>query len=84
MGGRSAVDLFSEWAKLDRDEGMEKGHSYSVNQIISAVKNRLPTEFTAIDVGCGNGWAVRRVKSMPNCIFASGVDGSEIMINKAR
>ena len=84
MSDTSAVDLFSEWAKLDRDEGMEKGHSYSVNRIISAVKRRLPSEFTAIDVGCGNGWAVRRLKSMPSCISATGVDGSERMISKAR
>ena len=84
MSGTSAVDLFSEWAKLNRDEGMERGHSESVDAIIAAVKGRLPSEFTAIDLGCGNGWAVRRLKRMPSCIFSSGIDGSEMMINKAR
>ena len=84
MSGTPAVDLFSEWAKLNRDEGMERGHSASVDAIIAAVKGRLPSEFTAIDLGCGNGWAVRRLKRMPGCIFSSGVDGSEMMINKAR
>ena len=84
MSSTSAVDLFSEWAKLNRDEGMERGHSASVDAIIAAVKGRLPSEFTAIDLGCGNGWAVRRLKRMPGCIFSSGVDGSEMMINKAR
>ena len=84
MSGTSAVDLFSEWARLNRDEGMERGHSPSVDAIISAVLGRLPSEFTAIDLGCGNGWAVRRLKMMPSCIFSSGVDGSEAMVTKAR
>ena len=84
MSGTSAVDLFSEWARLNRDEGMERGHSPSVDAIISAVLGRLPSEFTAIDLGCGNGWAVRRLKMMPSCIFSSGVDGSEAMVSKAR
>ena len=84
MPGTSAVDLFSEWAKLNRDEGMERGHSASVDAIIAAVKDRLPSEFTAIDIGCGNGWAVRRLKGMSSCIFSSGVDGSKMMISKAR
>jgi trans-aconitate methyltransferase len=84
MSGTSAVDLFSEWARLNRDEGMERGHSQSVDAIISAVLDRLPSEFTAIDLGCGNGWAVRRLKMMPSCIFSSGVDGSEAMVSKAR
>ena len=50
MSGTSAVNLFSEWAKLNRDEGMERGHSASVDAIIAAVKGRLPSEFTAIDL----------------------------------
>ena len=70
MSGTSAVDLFSEWAKLNRDEGMERGHSASVDAIIAAVKGRLPSEFTAIDLGCGNGWAVRRLMRMPGGIFS--------------
>ncbi|MAV94946.1 MAG: hypothetical protein CMA31_04580 [Euryarchaeota archaeon] len=84
MSSTSAVDLFSEWAKLNRDEGMERGHSPSVDAIISAVSGRLPSEFSAIDLGCGNGWAVRRLKKMPSCKSSSGVDGSEMMISKAR
>jgi len=84
MPGTSAVDLFSEWARLNRDVGMERGHSLSVDAMISAVLGRLPPEFTAIDLGCGNGWAVRRLGMMPSCTFSSGVDGSEAMITKAR
>ena len=84
MSSTPAVDLFSKWALDNRDEGMETGHSSSVNAMISAVLDRLPSEFTALDLGCGNGWAVRRLKLVPNCVFSSGVDGSEVMIKKAR
>ena len=84
MPEQSAVELFGEWARLGRDEGMEAGHSPSVEEMISAVIGRTPKEFTAIDVGCGNGWAVRRLARLPGCYRSSGVDGSERMITKAR
>ena len=84
MPEQSAVELFGEWASLGRDEGMEAGHSPSVEEMISAVIGRTPEEFTAIDVGCGNGWAVRRLARLPGCYRSSGVDGSELMIAKAR
>ena len=83
MPEQSAVELFGEWARLGRDEGMEKGHSPSVEEMISAVIARTPERFSAIDVGCGNGWAVRRLAKMPGCFRSSGVDGSEHMIEKA-
>ncbi|MCH1591964.1 MAG: class I SAM-dependent methyltransferase [Candidatus Thalassarchaeaceae archaeon] len=80
----SAVTLFGKWAELGRDEGMETGHSASVQEMISIVQERLPENFTAIDVGCGNGWAVRRLSNLPKCSHSYGVDGSEPMIKKAR
>ena len=30
MVGKSAVELFSSWAEMGKDEGMETGHSPSV------------------------------------------------------
>ena len=59
MPRQSAVTLFGEWARLGKDEGMESGHSPSVEEMISAVIGRTPEKFAAIDIGCGNGWAVR-------------------------
>jgi SAM-dependent methyltransferase len=81
---QSAVELFGEWARLGRDEGMEKGHSPSVEEMISNVLDRTTGRFSAIDVGCGNGWAVRKLAMLPDCYRSSGVDGSEQMIDKAR
>ena len=84
MGRRNAIDLFGEWARNGRDEGMEKGHFASVMEMFEIARTRLPSKFSAIDVGCGNGWAVRQLHNIAGCQVASGVDGSLDMIEKAR
>ena len=74
--------VFGEWAELGRDEGMEKGHRQSVDEMLSMVlKGRK--QFSFIDAGCGNGWAVRQVAKHPECVSATGVDGAQQMIDKA-
>ena len=50
MPRQSAVTLFGEWARLGKDEGMESGHSPSVEEMISAVIGRTPEKFAAIDI----------------------------------
>jgi len=84
MAESSAVELFNAWAKAGRDEGMEKGHYASVLSIIDIVRARLPQNFSAIDIGCGNGWLVRELQKAPDCNKSTGVDGSYEMIAKAR
>ena len=41
-------------------------------------------KFSAIDIGCGNGWVVRLLKDHPLCYSAEGIDGAEAMIAKAK
>ena len=84
MGLRSATDLFSEWADSGRDVGMEQGHAASVEVMLDRLLTDLTDPFTAIDIGCGNGWVVRRLKTHQLCQEASGVDGAPSMIAKAR
>jgi len=84
MGLRTATDLFSEWADAGRDEGMERGHTGSVDVMIERLLDNWTKPFTAIDVGCGNGWVVRRLNQHPLCQHASGIDGAPSMIAKAR
>ena len=84
MSQRKATDLFSDWAASGRDVGMEKGHSNSVMTMLEAVLPGMNEGFTAIDVGCGNGWVVRKINAHPNCADASGVDGASTMIEKAK
>ena len=80
---RKATELFGEWATLGRDEGMEHGHAASVGQMLDATLDKMEDGFSAIDLGCGNGWVVRRLLEL-GAGSAMGVDGAEEMINKAR
>lgn len=84
MGERDATELFSEWALRDRDLGMERGHAASVGEMLSLAMSRIGGEFSAVDVGCGNGWVCRALEGNEDCSMAVGVDGSEEMIRKAR
>jgi len=78
-----ATDVFSEWAERGKDEGMEKGHVDSVNFMIDKLKPKTQTSFSALDIGCGNGWVVRRLRDIETCEVAIGVDGAKKMIEKA-
>jgi|TARA_A100001015_G_scaffold275771_1_gene333360 trans-aconitate methyltransferase len=79
---RSPTVVFGEWAELGRDEGMEKGHQQSVDEMLSMVL-KGGKQFSFIDAGCGNGWVVRQVAKHPECMSATGVDGAQQMIDKA-
>ena len=84
---RDATEVFSEWAGNGKDEGMERGHAASVEEMLSlafATNNLSQRPFAAIDIGCGNGWVVRKLQRMKNCQFAKGVDGAITMIEKAK
>ncbi len=79
-----ATDLFSDWAEVGRDKGMADAHDPAVSQILDKILKDQKTPFTFIDAGCGNGWVVRKVRSMPNCNTAIGVDGARAMIDNAK
>tara|TARA_B100001250_G_scaffold153937_1_gene132297 strand:- start:333 stop:947 length:615 start_codon:yes stop_codon:yes gene_type:complete len=81
---RDATDVFSEWALRGRDEGMESGHAKSVNEMLEIAIPELKTPFSAIDVGCGNGWLCRKLTSLDDCNKVVGIDGSKEMIAKAK
>jgi len=76
--------LFSEWAIRNKDEGMERGHAASVKAMLDLALPRVRTPYSAVDVGCGNGWVCRVLESNDSCQRAVGVDGSEAMIEKAK
>ena len=79
-----ATDLFSDWAEIGRDKGMADAHDPAVSEILDKILKNQKTSFTFIDAGCGNGWVVRKVRSLPNCSTAIGVDGARAMIDNAR
>lgn len=83
---KPAVEVFGEWAVKGKDEGMERGHAASVAEMLAyAMAKIIPSkeQFTAIDIGCGNGWVVREISQIQNCSKAAGVDGAIEMIDKA-
>ena len=65
---------------------MEKGHAVSVDDMLDfALEERVDKgkNFSFLDVGCGNGWVVRKVLQNTLCNKAVGVDGAKQMIIKA-
>ncbi|MGB0787883.1 MAG: nodulation protein S NodS, partial [Candidatus Poseidoniaceae archaeon] len=70
-----------------KDEGMERGHSPAVNEMLEVAFQRVNQgnqPFSFADLGCGNGWVVRMVGELENCTQADGFDGAPHMIEKAK
>ena len=80
---RTPTVVFGEWAERGRDEGMAKGHQQAVDHMLEVALNNRKS-FSFLDAGCGNGWVVRQVAKHPQCVSASGVDGAQQMIDKAK
>ena len=74
--------LFDVWANTGRSEEMEKGHGTTVNQFLD--KLSLKENFRFLDIGCGNGWVVRKMSKKSSCIKAIGIDKSKFMIKNAK
>ena len=72
---------FDDWALSGRSELMEKEHSKTVLHYLNSLKFEKP--FSFLDVGCGNGWVVRKMAEFENCKKATGIDKSKNMIKNA-
>lgn len=83
---KTAIEEFNNWAKIGKDLGMENGHARSVSQMVKIFDRRFDTKNikSMLDLGCGNGWMLRKLASKYNLNIGLGIDGSEEMINKAR
>ena len=68
---KSPIDIFSQWVDEGKDDGMEKNHMLSVKSMLDFVSKDLE-DFTFIDAGCGNGWVVRSLASLPNLYPSNG------------
>jgi len=73
---------FDSWAASGRSELMEKEHSKNVLKFLTSISFSKP--FTFLDVGCGNGWVVRKIAQLDNCKKAIGIDKSKKMVLKAK
>lgn len=84
---KPATEVFGEWAKIGKDEGMERGHAQSVSEMLEFAEGKLKQNgknFSAMDIGCGNGWVVRKISQFESCSLSVGVDGAKEMIEKAK
>jgi len=73
---------FDKWAAVGRSEEMEIGHGTNVNKFLDNIA--FDRKFSFLDIGCGNGWVVRKISQIPNCKQAIGIDKSKNMIERAK
>ncbi len=73
---------FDEWAQNGRAELMEVEHGKNVSKFLDTITFDEP--FSFLDVGCGNGWVVRKIANEHNCKKAIGIDKSKKMIIQAK
>ena len=84
---KKATEIFGKWAEQGKDVGMEKGHASSVSEMLDFAfkeKTSIGKKFSFLDLGCGNGWVVRKVQEHNLCNKAVGIDGSYQMVNNAK
>jgi len=72
---------FDKWAKNGRSELMEKEHKTNVLKMLKTIS--FNKSFLFLDVGCGNGWVVRKISEEHHCKKAIGIDKSKNMIIEA-
>ncbi len=73
---------FDEWAQNGRAELMEVEHGKNVSKFLDSIS--FDEKFTFLDVGCGNGWVVRKIAKEDHCKKAIGIDKSKKMIVQAK
>nr|AFD03148.1 methyltransferase type 11 [uncultured bacterium W5-77b] len=72
---------FDKWAKIGRDELMEREHTKAVSKFLESIS--FEKEFSFLDIGCGNGWVVRKISKIKSCKKVVGIDKSKFMIKNA-
>ena len=73
---------FDKWAQNGRAELMEVEHGKNVSKFLQTISFDKP--FTFLDVGCGNGWVVRKIAREDKCKKAIGIDVSKKMISQSK
>ena len=82
-----ATDVFDDWAINGKDKGMEEGHSLSVDRMIEIAYQKTSNKkgsISMLDIGCGNGWMLRKILSDSNRFKGLGIDGAINMIENAK
>jgi len=75
-------ETFDKWAQNGRAELMEEEHGKNVLKFLESISFDKP--FTFLDVGCGNGWVVRKIAKEEYCKKSIGIDKSKKMIIQSK
>ena len=80
---RTAEQLFDDWARRGRDQGMAIGHLPRAVGLLERMRRVPGTRL--LDLGCGNGWATRWIAGPDRDTgpMAVGIDASADMLAKA-
>ena len=84
---KKATEVFNEWARAGKDRGMEETHAKPVMDMLSfaiSERQKIGEDFNFLDLGCGNGWVVRKMNEEKLCLNAVGIDGADEMIKNAK
>ena len=81
-----ATEVFNKWAQTGKDEGMKRNHFNSYVHIKEIIKSHLSKkkDLEIADIGCGNGWATDDLLKEKYISKATGFDGANKMIEKAK
>lgn len=83
MSTARVQEIFDDWARRGRAEGMEAGHGFSARLGFERLGLQRGQQY--LDVGCGNGYTVRWAAALVGDEGrAVGLDLSEEMIARAR
>lgn len=72
------IETFDRWAENGKAKIMEVEHGKNVIKFLKTVSFEKP--FVFLDVGCGNGWVIRKIAQEKKCKKAIGIDKSKKMI----
>jgi ubiquinone/menaquinone biosynthesis C-methylase UbiE len=72
---------FNEWAAAGRGDAMEDHHSDIADQTL-ALMDLQPTD-RVLDLGCGTGWASRRLARVATAGEVVGIDVADEMLRRA-
>jgi len=72
---------FNQWAAAGRGDEMESHHSDITEQTL-ALMDIKPTD-RILDLGCGTGWASRRLARLATAGEVVGIDVADVMLRRA-
>jgi ubiquinone/menaquinone biosynthesis C-methylase UbiE len=81
MSHEQLAQTFDRWSQEGRAAGMEVEHGDVAAQVIAKMGVRAGEQI--LDLGCGNGWATRKLAKLAAGVQALGIDVSPAMVAEA-